>query len=104
MQAVKLPSPTATLLDSGCNAVVSEENPDRLLAHCYDELSLGDELPLYAHERLALYDVPSGRVLFKLDPGVDNSTFKLSPDGKRILVVRGAAFGGRASITIYYVP
>jgi len=61
-------------------------------------------LPLYAHERLALYDVPSGRVLFKLDPGVGNSTFKLSPDGKRIVVVRGAAFGGRASITIYYVP
>ncbi len=104
MQAVKLPSPTATLLDSGCVAVVSEENPDRLLASCYDELSLEDELPLYAHERLVLYDVPSGRVLFKLDPGVGNSTFKLSPDGKRIAVVRGAAFGGRASITIYYVP
>ena len=104
MKAVRLPSPTATLLDSGCHAVISKEKPDRLMASCHDEFSLGDELPLYAHERLALYDVPSGRVLFKLDPGVGNSESKLSPDGRRIVVVRGGSFGGSASITIYYVP
>lgn len=104
MQAVKLPSPTATLLNSGCHAVISEEKPDRLLASCYDELSLGDEMAIYAHERLALYDVPSGRPLFKLDPGVGNSESKLSPDGRRIAVVRGGSFGRSASITIYYVP
>lgn len=104
MKAEKLPSPTATLLDSRCHAFISEEKPDRLLASCYDELGLGDELPIYAHERLALYDVPSGRVLFKLDPGAGNSVSKLSPDGRRIVVVRGGSFGRSASITIYYVP
>jgi hypothetical protein len=103
-QAEKLQSPTATLLDSSCRARVSEEGHSRLLTHCEDELSLGVEMPIYYHERIVLYDVPSGKVLLTLDPGAGNSEEKLSPDGKRIAVVRGGVPGGRSSATLYYVP
>jgi hypothetical protein len=104
-QAEKLPSPTATLLDSSCSATVSQEGHSRLLAHCGDEISLGDEMPIYYHERVVLYDVPSGKVLLKLDPGAGNSEEELSPDGKRIAVVRGGiAPGEKSTVTLYYVP
>jgi len=102
-QAEKLPSPTATLLDSACSATVSEEGRSRLLAYCQDGVAFGDEMPVYEHERIVLYDVPSGKVLFKLDPGAGNSRESLSPDGKRIAIVRGGVFG-KSSLTIYSVP
>jgi hypothetical protein len=102
-RAEKLPSPTATLLDSGCNATVAEEGRSRLLVHCTDGVALGDEMPVYDHERIVLYDVPSGKVLFKLDPGAGNFMESLSPDGKRIAIVRGGFFG-KSSLTVYSVP
>jgi hypothetical protein len=103
-QAEKLPSPAATSLDSSCGATLSEEGHDRLLAHCHDQVEFGGELLLYDHERIVLYDVPTGKVLLKLDPGEGNSRESLSPNGKRIEVVRGGVLGGRSSVTIYYVP
>ena len=102
-QAEKLPSPTATLLDSGCSATVAEEGRRRLLAYCQDGVEFGGEMPVYEHERIVLYDVLSGKVLFKLDPGAGNSRESLSPDGTRIAIVRGGVFA-KSSVTIYSVP
>ena len=60
-------------------------------------------MPVYEHERIVLYDVLSGKVLFKLDPGAGNSRESLSPDGTRIAIVRGGVFA-KSSVTIYSVP
>jgi hypothetical protein len=98
----ELPSPASTLLKDQCGATLSEEGQNRLLADCVDGIVFGDELVLYEAKHLALYDVPSGRVLFRLNPSVASRT-TLSPDGKRLAVERIGPMGG-TSVTIYTVP
>jgi hypothetical protein len=99
----KLPSPASTLLNDHCGATISIEGHNRLLADCEDYIAFGDEMVLYDSKHIALYDVPSGRVLLNLNPGVVFTTI-LSPDGKRIAVARGGVLRGSSSVTIYYVP
>jgi hypothetical protein len=89
-QAEKLRSPTATLLDSSCSATVSQEGHSRLLTHCKDELSLGDEMPIYYYERIVLYDVPSGKVVLELDPGAGNSEENFRPTVSELRLSVGA--------------
>jgi hypothetical protein len=98
----ELQSPAATLLDDHCGATISEEGYSRLLADCHTYIAWGEEMVLYDSNHIAIYDVPSGRLLFKLDPGVSSRT-TLSPDGKRLAVERIGPRGG-TSVTIYYVP
>jgi hypothetical protein len=82
--------------------MVSEEGHSRLLAECETYVAFGEEMVFYDSKHIALYDVPSGRVLFKLDPGVASRT-TLSPDGKRIAVERTGSRGERP-VTIYSLP
>jgi hypothetical protein len=61
----------------------------------------GSEGVLYGFRRDVLYDAPSGEVLLKLSP---DGTVRMSPDGRRLAVVKLGFFGGRSSLTLYYAP
>jgi len=99
----ELPSPAASILDENCVAKVSEETHNRVLVHCSGGFGFGDEMVLYGFDRLLLYDAASGKVLCQVGAGNDPMS-SVSPDGKRIAVVRGDGQGSRSSVTIYYVP
>jgi hypothetical protein len=97
----ELPRPGWSLLESQCSGMVSVEGHDRFLADCGNGIALGEELVLYESGRIVLYDVPSGRILFKLNTGTSRARW--SPDGRRIAVERVGP-SGETSVTVYYVP
>jgi hypothetical protein len=99
--AKALPSPAASIMKESCGAVVSEEGRRRVLVECSGGIVFGSEGVLYGFRRDVLYDAPSGEVLLKLSP---DGTVRMSPDGRRLAVVKPGFFGGRSSLTLYYAP
>jgi hypothetical protein len=94
---------TIPKLVKDCSAEVAREAPHRLLADYRGGIVFGDELILYAYDRLTLYDVCSRTALATLDPGTTSSWY-ISPDGRRVAVSSAGDFSRSAEIRIYYVP
>jgi len=83
-----------------CFAEVSRKAPFRLLAHIEGDIELGGELPLYAYQRLVLYDVASRTPIVAWNPGLRGES--LSPDGHRVAIWPGKSRD--VEIEIDYIP